>query len=310
MTNKNDFVRDLLRADGIDPTGPTDSERAILKNRLDKICENKHTGWGTVRREIGSLIMQNRRIQYLTVAMMLVTVLVGIHYFNGSIDGASIVWADVAKQLETMSSFKARSHRVFEELVEDGRTMTFEGIRHFSPDHGFMEETTIDGKPGLTFYASWSDRELTVVCHPIKQYYQFPIDDEMLSLIAYLNPADTEGIVKLFGTKKCTELGRRDIDGVSAQGFEIKEIRVFSRVPKILFQLDTIDVRLWINEKTMMPIELEAEGQIGKGLLTGFKNIEGKETITHIEYNPDFDESILEPHIPDDYTLINPGHSA
>ncbi len=69
-------------------------------------------------------------------------------------------------------------------------------------------------------------------------------------------------------------------------------------------------MRLWVNPETLLPIEVEAEGLVGKGFLTGFKDLHGKEVVYDIEYDVEIDETIFEPNIPDDYMLIDPANIA
>lgn len=304
MSRENKLQQDLLKADGIDPAGPTDSEWVVLREMLDGQLRTKKSK-PEIASRIGRLIMKSKMTQLATASVILVAVFIGINHFGGSIDGTSIVWADVVKQLEKVSTFRAQSHRVFEELVEDGRIASFEGIRNFSQDHGFMEEMTIDGQLGMLTYANWSDNVLVTVFPQIKQYYRFAIDDEILSILTFLDPANSEGVMKLFGSERCTRLGHREIEGMTAEGFEVKDIKVLSKVPEFLFQLESVDMRIWINQENLLPVELETNAHIGKGLLTGFKDIRARDVVNQIEYDVDIDEGTLAPNIPDDYTFID-----
>jgi len=95
---------------------------------------------------------------------------------------------------------------------------------------------------------------------------------------------------------------------VIAEGFEVKDVEIFSHVPRFLLHPEDINVRLWVNEETLLPIRIEGEGFVGSGLLTGFKDFTYKEVMHSIEYDVEIDESVFDPNIPDDYILIDPAN--
>ena len=255
-------------------------------------------------------IIMKSRISKLSAAAVIIIVIIGLHQFNNSINGTSVVWADVAERLEKVSSYKAQSYRVFSEIGQEEPLIKFEGFKYFSPDHGFMEEQYIDDELKMRFYSLFAEKAILGVFPEAKQYYRFELNEEILSMIEYMNPTNTDGIIKLFGSERCKRLGSREIDGVSVEGFEVQDVKVFSGIPRFLFQLEDIDIRLWVNNETLLPMEIELEGVIGKGLLTRFKDLRGKEVIHSIEYDAEIDESIFDPNIPDDYILIDPANMA
>jgi len=250
------------------------------------------------------------KITKLAAAVIFVAVIIGLHQFSSSIRGTSIVWADVAERLEQMSSYKAQAHRVLTEVGQEEPFFECEVLKYFSPDHGFMEESYVDDELVMLAYPSISEKSILIVLPLDKVYYRFDYNEELLSLVEYINPANTDGIMKLFGSERCIKLGSREIDGVIAEGFEVKDVKIFSHVPRFLAHVKGVDIRLWVNEETLLPIRLEGEGSVGKGLMTGFKDIRYKEVMYDIEYDVEIDESIFEPNIPDDYTLIDPANIA
>jgi len=250
------------------------------------------------------------KITKFAAAVIFIAVIIGLHQFRISIIGTRVVWADVAERLEKVSSYKARSHRVFTEAGQEKPVFDCNVFKYFSPELGGMERQYIDGELGMLLYALFPEKSLIIVLPQTKQYYRFELNEEIISMIEYMVPTNTDGMMKLFGSERCIKLGSREIDGVTVEGFEVKDIKVFSLLPRFLFQLENIDVRLWVNTETLLPVEIEAEGFLGKGLLTGFKDLIGKEVVYDIEYDAEIDESIFEPNIPDDYMLIDPANIA
>ena len=241
-------------------------------------------------------------------AAVIIIVIISLHYFNSSIKGTSIVWADVAERLEKVSSYKAKADRALTETGQEEPFYQCEILRYFSPDHGSIEKSYVDGELTMLAYCSIPKKAVLIVFPQNKMYWRFDLNEELLSVVEYINPANTDGIIKLFGSERCVRLGSREIDGVKTEGFEVKDVKLFSQLPQSLLQPENINIRLWVNEETLLPTIIEGEGFVGKGLLTGFKEFRYEEVMHRIEYDVEIDESIFEPNIPDDYILIDPSN--
>ncbi len=302
---------------------PTDKiERLIEQNRYKATIETYNKTLGSFMQAVDNYEKQrststdsriSRTIMKITkfaAAVIFVAVIIGLHQFSSSIRGTSVVWADAAKRLEKVSSYKARAHRVLTEIGQE--TPFFQGdiLRYFSPDYGSVEESYVDGKLVMLIYCSIQEKAALIVFPLDKVYYRFDLNEELLSVVEYINPANTNGIMKLFGSERCIKLGNREIDGVTTEGFEVKDVKVFSQVPRWLLRPEDINIRLWVNKETLLPARIEGEGLVDKGLMTKFKNISYKEVMYDIEYNVEIDKSIFDPNIPDDYMLIDPANIA
>jgi outer membrane lipoprotein-sorting protein len=242
----------------------------------------------------------------IAAAAVIIIAIVVLHQFNKTINGTSVALADVAERLEKVKSYKAQAHRIFTEVGQEKPFFECDILRYFSPDHGSVEESYEDGKLVMLAYCSISEKAAIVVFPQNKMYWRFELNEELLSLAEYINPANTDGIMKLFGSERCTRLGRREIDGVTTEGFEVKDVKVLSQVPRFLLRPKDINIRLWVDEETLLPARIEGEGFVGKGLMTGYKDFKYEEVMHNIEYDVEIDESIFEPNIPDDYLLIDP----
>jgi hypothetical protein len=245
------------------------------------------------------------RIIRLTATAILIVAIIGLHQFRNSIKGTSIVWADVAERLEKVRSYKAKARRVHTKVGQEGPFFEGDILRYFHPDYGSVEESYDDGKLVMLAYCSISEKAAIAVFPENKVYCRIDLNEELLSLVEYTNPANTDGIMKEFGTERCVRLGRREIDGVRTEGFEVKDVKLLSGVPEFLLHVEDINIRLWVDEETLLPVRIEGEGFF-TGLMTLFKNCRYEEVMYDIEYDAEIDESIFEPNIPDDYMLIDP----
>ena len=243
------------------------------------------------------------KIMKLAAAAIFIAAIIGLHQFRNSIKGTSVVWADVAERLEKVRSYKAKARRVHTKVGQEEPFFQGDILRYFSPDHGSVEESYDDGELVMLGYCSISEKSAIVVLPQNKVYIRFELNEELLSVVEYMNPANTDGIMKLFGSERCTRLGSREIDGVRTEGFEVKDVKILSGVPRFLLHAEDVNIRLWVNEETLLPTRVEGEGFVR--LLTGF-NFKYEEVMYDIEYDVEIDESIFDPNIPDDYILIDP----
>jgi len=249
------------------------------------------------------------KITKLAAAVIFIAVIVGLHQFSSSIRGTSIAWADVAERLEKVRSYKSQGRRVLTEVGQEEPFFQCDVLRYFSPDHGSVEESYVDGELVMLAYCSIAEKSVLVGLLANKMYFRFDFNEELMSLVEYANPANTDEIMELFGAERCVRLGSREIDGVIAEGVEVKDVKLFSQVPRFLLHVEDINIRLWVNEETRLPTRIEGEGSF-KGLMTLFKDCRYEEVMHTIEYNAEIDESIFDPNIPDDYWLIDPANTA
>jgi hypothetical protein len=249
------------------------------------------------------------RIIKIAAAAMVIAGIIGLDQFISSIRGTSVVWADVAERFKKVRSYKSKGRRVLSEVGQEEPFFQCDILRYFSPEHGSVEESYEDGELAMLAYCSIAEESALAVLSDIKMCLRFDLNEELLSLVEYVNPANTDGIMKAFGSERCVKLGARVIDGVSTEGFEVKDVKLLSHVPRFLLHVEDINIRMWINEETSLPMRVEGEGFF-KGFMTGFKNCRYEEVMQSIEYDVEIDEGIFEPNIPNDYTLVDPAKIA
>ena len=77
----------------------------------------------------------------LAAVVLFIAIIIGLHQFSSSIKGTSIAWADVAKRLEKVKSYKAKAHRVLTEMGKEEPFYQCDILRYFSPSCGSVEES-------------------------------------------------------------------------------------------------------------------------------------------------------------------------
>ena len=127
-----------------------------------------------------------------------------------------------------------------------------------------------------------------------------------LEMLNQLNP---KGMVEWLLSEEYTKLGRKTIDGAEAEGFEVKNPKMFTDFAgqsPYLCPIERSVMRLWVDVETSLPVRAEGKIVMGKGFLTGFKRMEVDIVAYDIQWGVKIDDAVFELNIPDDYTEINP----
>jgi len=74
-------------------------DKRVLDDALAAYEESKKTSSALIEPNIWRIIMKSKMIKLAAAAVIIIAVLLGLHYFGGSIDGASVAWADVVKPI-------------------------------------------------------------------------------------------------------------------------------------------------------------------------------------------------------------------
>ena len=158
----------------------------MSKNNLEDAlaAHKKVIGPISSRPSIWRAIMKSR-INKIAAAVIII-VIIGLHQFNSSIKGTSVVWADVAKRLEKVSSYKAKADRALTETGQEEPFFECEILRYFSPDHGSVEESYEDGELVMLAYCSISEKAVLIVFPQNKMYWRFDLNEELLSMVEYI----------------------------------------------------------------------------------------------------------------------------
>jgi len=94
--DNNKFLEGLLKADGIDPAGPTEAERIAFAKMLDKHSKPKKSKQA-YQPDIWRLIMKSRITKLAAAAVIIAAIMIGINSFLGS--GTSVAFADVIQPI-------------------------------------------------------------------------------------------------------------------------------------------------------------------------------------------------------------------
>ena len=99
MDNNKKLLQGLLKADGINPAGATESEHIAFGKMLDEQSKPKQSKPGS-RPDIWRIIMQNRMVRFGAAVAVVIAVVIGLQLNHGSIDGATIAFAQITEAMK------------------------------------------------------------------------------------------------------------------------------------------------------------------------------------------------------------------
>jgi len=234
--------------------------------------------------------MKSRITKFAVAAVIIVAVLIGINYFDGSIDGASVTFADVIQPLLTAET---GSFKMTIDVVDSGLDWINcgdETVQTIEVVFAGPGRTRWDIPTGEVLIANmWEGK--VMILQPAKMqaavmqvgppgviptHNRFNKVLELRQLIQYvLDAEDTNEDSVQF-------LGEREIDGVTCVGF-------YMTVP-----VHHGDITVWADVKSRLPIRIE--------------QTMGKQTalVSNIAYDIELDESLFSVEPPKGYSVPTP----
>jgi hypothetical protein len=248
--------------------GPEVTERDIERVRehlTEQISEQK-----TKPIKMWRIIMKSPITKIAAAAVITIAVLTSIHYMGGSIDGASVAWAEVVEKINNYTKYKCRQ-RVIRQQGPPIPTMQVYhlnlSLRRQEVENGDIHIIDMRGENALTVELKPAQKKAIVT-----------------TLIGAGPRSDPHIIemVKRYEKVSTERLGTKKVNGKSLQGFR--------HSPN-----EHNEFTVWVDPKTKLPVEVE------------IKHLNRGQTIYMDEFEFDFelDPSAFSTDVPDGYEIEN-----
>ncbi len=158
---------------------------------------------------------------------------------------------------------------------------------YWAGEQGTRIDTYRDGELFMIKY--WLPaRKIYYIVHPqLKRYMERPLSDEEIA--GGLQKQDPRRLLEWILRFDYRNLGRRELDGVEVEGIEaVRE--------------DVETVRLWVDVATQWPVRCESDGK----MLEAGQYMPVRTVMEGYQWHDQISPSLLDPNIPDDYTLSPP----
>jgi len=285
MDNNKKLSEGLLKADGIDPTGATESERIAFGIMLDEQSKSKHLKPSIAWPDILRIIMKHKLTKLAAAAVIMIAVIIGLNIIGGP-DMASVALADVAKKIEQVKNCVFKKTTIVSS--EDNSTNSFDSLVYYT-EAAVREDIYDNKKITHQVYVTFTEGILVGVDHKTKVFRKMDLADEDLEK---LSPVSPKNIVNLIlGKGKYEELGRKIVDGVLSEGFEFDDKRAMLSMDKD--KVENVVTRLWVDVNTNLPVRIEVDCVLN--------NSKANVVMCDPKWDVELESDFFEPKIPVDY---------
>ncbi|MHC4426801.1 MAG: hypothetical protein ACYSYV_12000, partial [Planctomycetota bacterium] len=250
-----------------DESNPTAMDERILSDASTSMKQAVAANQQVCHTSLWRIIMQNKVTKLGSAALMMIAATIAVVHLGSSVDRSSVVFADVLKSIQEANSALWREQRI---MTCDDHKIDFLNsnvVRRFSSEYGSTEVMySTDG--WLLHHVYWlTQADARIEVAPLfKQYRRTELTEAERNVWSQVNiEAAIEKFLKVEQPKK---LGRKKIDGVEAEGFEIKDSEIAGAFVPIRF--DSLVARLWVDVETSLPVRYEAELVISDRHITFF----------------------------------------
>jgi outer membrane lipoprotein-sorting protein len=249
------------------------ADNRILGDALEHLEKLKHKKSAPIQPNIWRTIMKSRITKLTAAAVIIIAILIGVHYLGGSIDGASLAWAEVVEQISSHTKYKCRQ-RVVREKGPQVPTMQVYHLnlqqRRQEVEDGTIHIIDMRGTDAITVELYPAQNKATVT-----------------KLIGFGPRKDPDIIemVKRFEQESTERLGTKKQNGKILHGFRHQPNKYN-------------DFTVWVDAETKLPVEIElVHTQAGQTIF-----------LDEFEFDFELDASAFSTEIPDGYeveTLIH-----
>jgi len=225
-----DRIKKLINKSDVRTTSETD--KRILGGALEHLEKLKHKKSAPIQPNIWRTIMKSRITKLTAAAVIIIAILIGVHYLGGSIDGASLAWAEVVEQISSYTKYKCRQ-RVVREQGPEYPTMQ---VYHLN-----LQQRRQEVEDGSIHIIDMRGTDAITV-----ELYPAQMKATVTKLIGFGPTKDPHIIemVKRFEQESTERLGTKEVDGKILQGFR--------HVPN-----EHNDFTVWVDPETKLPVEIE-----------------------------------------------------
>ncbi len=237
---------------------------------------------------IGGATMKIRITKLAAAAVIIIALLIGLNYFDGSLDIAGVAWGEVARKVEEIQMFsyriKLRISGTLKEKIE------LEIVMYNSLEHGMRGDSYVNGKIISTNYMPLTGNGIISVFPHEKEYMRTLWSEEQIK--KYMESNNPRKVVKKFLEFKYKEIGRDQINGIDVEGIEVNDPKFEPGV------YESLVACLWVDVETRLPVRIKLDGVASGGAM------QVQTVVDEFQWDIELDAHDFEPNIPTDYTRV------
>jgi len=256
--------------------------------------------------------MTSRYTRLVGVAAVVLAAISFLFPGRNGIMPESVAWADVQKAMEQVHTIRVTGTRNCFFSQDETPTYRLGLEKLFSFSRGYVDRTfTEDGQLIIEFAYDLPTGTMTVLFPTQKRYYRTQAPQAFHEKTRQVTLEEFGEWLFVSGDYRV--IGPNDVQGIQAIGFEVSDLlNRFStglggsgKLMDFFLSFGQSSARMWVNPKTRLPIQLEAEGKVNPCLVTGYREMTLREIDDRWEFEVELDGAQFLPTIPADYVPLN-----
>ncbi len=241
--------------------------------------------------------MRNPIMKLAAAAVIAVACIAGITMWTHT--GSGIALANVLAQVQQITAYAYQMTMSVSGKTPTGQNVNqnMEGSILIAQDRGMkmtMDMPDPNGTRALRTetYMLPQEKAMITVTPTTKQYMRMELDDTLIDKVRQQN-YDPSSMLRQILACKYESLGRSTIEGVEVEGFQTTD-------PNYLAGMGgQVDVKIWVDVKTQLPVQSEMDVQIGEMQIHGL--------VHSFQWDYPVNDETFNPVIPADYKPLSAG---
>lgn len=230
--------------------------------------------------------MRSRITKLAAAAVIIIAVILRLKITGGP-DIASVTWGEVIEKVERIPALTF--DMVTDISYPENKILSIQSENYVAGDYGTKSSLYVNGELFAVKYRL-PNKNLAYIIRPKdKTYVRTDLSDEQAA--KGQDTDDPRTWLKTILSGDYIKLGHTSIDGIEVEGVECNRSEIAGE--------GTV-MRLWVDVQTNLPVRIEVEGQ----KMEAGERRPHKFVMENFQWYAEFDKSIFEPNIPDDYTMM------
>ncbi|MBP7053793.1 MAG: hypothetical protein KBE65_22505 [Phycisphaerae bacterium] len=239
--------------------------------------------------------MDKRAVKFALAAVVVAAVVLGLFEFAGTGGSSGVVWADVARKIDTNRGFTFQQRVMID---KSGRSEQVACATVYNAGSRLRQNwrRQPEGELVKSCHYDFDAKTCTYVSHEERTYLVAPMEDRTVQSQenGCLNPKNW---VHQFLSSKYAKLGHQTIEGVPCEGIETSDPAFAGGDPPPAHCV----AQLWVSVETGYPVRLEYSSV---GRTTRGDEVRLEVLCDRFQWDVELSPDFFEPNIPPDYRQL------
>ena len=259
----------------------------IINDSFNALEETQNLQPSQIEHDKWRIIMRKPVTKIAIAAVFIMVVLVGVNYFGGSVDIATVSWGKVLEKVENIQT--VIFDMTAEITISGNEKLVLPSKNYVAQKYGTRSDIYLNGKLSIIKYRLPLDKAAYEIRPDRKEYRLIELSDVQVN--EERNTDDPRAWLETILSGDYTKLGRDTINGTVVEGISAKR-------PDMVGEKGIM--RLWVDVQTNLPVMIEVE-MVG---MEAGQMRQQRFVMENFEWNTEINTDVFKPDIPDDFTQV------